>query len=92
MSGEPCVQETLAIFPSEDVGGKICEIAKPAIASAIRDKAPERVSVTFSCSGSADQSVPGYEPRRRDNRITMVDPGKVSPIDAVMGIIDKLAK
>lgn len=92
LAGEPCTTETLAIFPQPDVGAAICEIARPAIASAIRAKVSERASVTFSCSGNAMPPAPGYSPRMRDNRVTMVDPGYVSPLDAVMGIVERLAK
>lgn len=92
LAGEPCTTETLAIFPQPDVGAAICEIARPAIASAIRAKVSERASVTFSCSGNAMPAVPGYAPRHRDNRVTMADPGKLSPVDVAREIIERLAK
>ena len=92
LSGEPCTTETLAIFPQPDVGAAICEIARPAIASAIREKAPKSASVTFSCSGNAMPPTPGYAPRRRDNRVTMAEPGNVSPVDVAREIIERLAK
>lgn len=92
MSGEPCITETLALFPQEDVGVTICEIARPAIASAIREKAPRSASVTFSCSGNAMPPAPGYAPRMRDNRVTMAEPGNMSPVDVAREIIERLAK
>lgn len=92
ISGEPCTTETLAIFPQEDIGAAICEIARPAIASAIREKVSERASVTFSCECSAMPPAPGYSPRMRDNRITMAEPGNVSPVDVAREIIERLSK
>jgi len=92
LAGEPCTTETLAIFPQPDVGSAICEIARPAIASAIRERASMSASVTFSCSGNAMPQAPGYAPRRRDNRVTMADPGNVSPVDVAREIIERLAK
>lgn len=91
LSGEPCAREVLAIFPQEDVGESLCNIAKPAIESAIVAKARTDATVTFSCDPIAEQQIPDYSPRQRDNRVTMADPGKVSPADVVMEIIDNVA-
>lgn len=64
----------------------------PAIAEAIRSKAGKGTLVTFSCDPSAMPSPPAYAPRQRDNRVTMAESEKVSPVNAVLGIIQKLAK
>lgn len=92
LTGEPCTQETLAFFPQEDVGLALCDIAKPAIESAIRSRARSGAVVKFSCSQSEMPQMPGYSPRQRDNRVTMADPGKMSAIDAARAIIEKIAK
>lgn len=92
LSGEPCVREVLAIFPQEEVGETLCHIAKPAIESAIVAKARKDATVTLSCDPSAYPQTPDYAPRQRDNRVTMAEPGKVSPADVVMEIIDRIAK
>lgn len=92
LAGEPCARETLAIFPQDDIGGAICEIAKPAIAEAIRSKAGKGTMVTFSCDPGAMPLPPVYAPSQRDNRVTMAESEKVSPVNAVLGIIQKLAK
>lgn len=91
LSGEPCAREVLAIFPQEEVGEALCHIAKPAIESAIVAKARKDATVTLSCDLSAEPRIPDYAPRQRDNRVTMADPGKVSPADVVMEIIEKVA-
>lgn len=93
LSGQPCTQETLAIFPQEDIGGAICEIARPAIADAIRAKVAENVTVTFSCADHAMPGVPGYRPAQRsDERLRMIEAAGVSPIDAARAIIEKMAR
>lgn len=92
LASEPCITETLAIFPQKDVGEAICEIARPAIAEAIRQKDRSGAAVTFSCSRSAIPQMPDYSTRQRDNRLTMADPEKVSAVDAARAIIEKIAK
>lgn len=92
LASEPCITETLAIFPQNDVGEAICEISRTAIADAIRQKDRSGASVTFSCSRSAMPQMPDYSTRHRDNRVTMADPGKMSAIDAAMSILEKIAK
>lgn len=91
LNGEPCVKEVLAIFPQEEVGEPLCHIALPAIESEIRAKARKDAAITFSCDPSAMPQIPDYLPRKRDNRVTMADPGKLSPADVIMEIIDKVA-
>lgn len=93
LSGEPCITETLAIFPQEDIGGALCEIARPAIADAIRAKDRSGATATFSCQGNAMPSVPGYQPiQRKDERYRMIDAEAGSAIDAARAIIEKLAR
>lgn len=74
ISGEPCTNEVLAIFPQEDVGMALCEIARPAIGQAIREKVPAGVTVTFSCGLDDEPTEPSYQPStRKDDRINMLN-------------------
>lgn len=92
LAGEPCITETLAIFPQNDVGEAICEIARPAIAGVIRQKDRSGAAVTFSCSRSAIPQMPDYSTRQRDNRVTMADPEKVPVFDAARAILEKISR
>lgn len=92
LADEPCAKEVLAIFPSEDVGRQLCDIARPAITDAIRARVDSGAVLNLSCVDGAIQERPDYSPRQRDNRVTMADPGKVSPVDVALDLIDKLSK
>jgi hypothetical protein len=47
--GQPCVKETVAMFPQWDVGEHICNLAKPGIEMGIRAKVPAGTRVDFEC-------------------------------------------
>lgn len=75
LAGEPCVTEKLAVFPQEDVGEPLCNIARPAIESFVLSKAPRGASVTFSCIPTNTPAMPDYPPSKRKNdRVMMLQP------------------
>lgn len=60
--GGGCVTEVVATFPQWDVGGKICEMARPGVEMGIRARVPAAVTVTFKC-----EPVRGSEPKPQGN-------------------------
>lgn len=88
VSGDPCSYEVLAIFPQEEVKAALCEIARPAIGDAIREKAPPGVTVTLSCGLDSEDARPSYRPStRKDERLNMLTPEGKSPAEAVRDFV-----
>lgn len=74
MSGDPCLREQLAIFPHEEAGPRLCEIARPAIEASIRPDAGEDSNITFECLMISRPSAKPYQPGiRTDERQSMLN-------------------
>lgn len=58
LAGQPCVKETVAIFPQWDVGMHMCGIAKPAIEKAVRAKLSGGTRMTMRCEEVEDEEEP----------------------------------
>lgn len=74
MAGEPCLREQLAIFPHEEAGHRLCEIARPAIESAIKPDAGVGSTISFECLAISRPSAKPYQPSiRTDERQSMLN-------------------
>lgn len=88
MAGEPCLREQLAIFPHEQAGERLCEIARPLIEAAIRPDAGENSTIRFECAPVSHPSARPYQPSiRTDDRQSMLNAEGKSVAEAVRDFV-----